>query len=263
MIRGKAIQEVLVATSSVDRQLMALRDLAVLTRRRKVRCIVQPEQLQIDGTAVRRLGKLVEWRPFVDPYPRGKKKRRDVYAHAKLLAFNCGDQEVLVYGSANLSKQAFLDTNGNTEIVVVFDPWPNGSTVKRLGLSASLKAKDIAKQLIERTWGYDQEDSAVSYPVVLTAAVPMPNGISVHVASGKVPDGAVLELSEMPGRPAMLRGKVTSVADGLFVRLRNIPNNLRIAQVFTATGKPLSNAVGLTWPDSCQSAIVVGNQCTE
>jgi hypothetical protein len=255
-IGEQPIQDVLVCTSSVDRQLVAVRALADLTKRKKVRCIVQPEQLQIDGQAVRRLGKTVDWRPFVDPYPRGKKKRRDVYAHAKLLVFNCGDREVLVYGSANASKQAFLDANGNTEIVVIFAPWPNGSTVKRLGLSDSLKAKDIAKQLSERTWSKDQEDSAVPYALALTAAVLLENGISVHVVGGKVPDGTVLELFEMPGRPAMRRGKVTSVDDGLFVRLRNVPNNLRIAQLIAATGKSLSNPVGLMWPDvaSVQSA---------
>jgi hypothetical protein len=249
LIGDRAIQEILLCTSSVDRRLAALRELAELTKRGKVRCIVQPEQLQIDGEAVRRLGKLAEWRPFVDPYPRGKKKRPDVYAHAKLIVFNCGDREVLVYGSANASKQAYLETNGNTEIVVAFEPWANGSTAKRLGLSESLKAKDIAKQLMERTWEADQEKSAVSYPIVLTAAVPMPNGISVHVASGKVPVGAVLHLSEMPDRSATLHGKVTAGAEGLFVRLPNIPSNLRIAQVVAKTGERLSNAIGLTWPE--------------
>lgn len=248
-IGEQPIQDIVVCTSSVDRQLGAVRALAGLTKRKKVRCIVQPEQLQINGQAVRRLGKTVEWRPFVDPYPRGKKKLRDVYAHAKLVVFNCGDREVLVYGSANASKQAFLETNGNTEIVVIFAPWPNGSTVKRLGLSASLKAKDVAKQLSERTWSKDQEDSTISYTLALTAAVLSENGISLHVVGGKVPDGAILELFEMPGRPAMLRGKVGTVEDRLFIRLRNVPNNLRVAQLIAATGKALSNPVGLTWSE--------------
>jgi hypothetical protein len=247
-IGGESIHDILVCTASVDRRLTALRELAALTKRGKVRCIVQPEQLQIDGQAVRRLGKTVEWRPFVDPYPREKKKRRDVYAHGKLLVFNCGDREVLVYGSANASKQAFLDTSGNTEIVVIFAPWRNGSTVKRLGLSGSLKGRDIAKELSEQTWGKEREDNAISYAVTLTAAVPTPNGISVYVAGGIVPDGTLLELFEIPGRRAILRGKVVPVADGLIVRLRNVPDNVRIAQLIEATGELLSNPVGLTWP---------------
>jgi hypothetical protein len=248
-IGEQPIQDVLVCTSSVDRQLAAVRALVDLTKRKKVRCIVQPEQLQIDGQAVRRLGKTVQWRPFVDPYPRGKKKRCDVYAHAKRLVFNCGDREVLVYGSANASKQAFLDVNGNTEIVVIFAPWPNGSTVKRLGLSASLKAKDVAKQLSERTWSKDEEDSGVHYRVTLTAAVLLESGITLHVVGGKIPDGALLGLSEAPGRPAKLRGKVAAVKNGLFVPLGSTPNNLRIAQLITGTGKALSNLIGLTWPE--------------
>ena len=248
-IGAESIQNILVCTASVDRRLTALRELAALTKRGKVSCIVQPDQIEIDGQAVRRLGKAVNWRPFVDPYPREKRKRRDVFAHAKLLVFNCGEREVLVYGSANASRPAFLGTDGNTEIVVVFAPWRNGTTVKRLALSASLKAKDIAKELGEHTWEEQPgKTDSVSHAIVLTAAVPTPDGIWVHVADGVVPDGTVLELFEVLGRPAKLLGKVVSTSDGLLVRLHNVPDHVRIAQLADSTGEPLSNPIGLTWP---------------
>lgn len=247
-IGENAVRSALVCTASVDRQLAALRELAALTKNGRLQCVVQPGQIQLDGQAVRRLGKVIEWKPFVDPYPKEKKKRRDVFAHAKVVVFDCGDREVLVYGSANASKPAILEAGGNSEIVVRFDPWRRGTTVKRLGLDRSLKARDIAKELGEQTWDESEEDSP-AHALALTAAVPTASGVVVHVAGGDMPDGTFLELHEGLARPALLRGKVTAQTDGFLVRVREIPDNVRIARLVGPSGQPLSNAVGLTWPE--------------
>ena len=82
----KRFDELLVCSSSFDRRLSGLRRLAKTIRRPPV-CIVQPERVEIDGGEVKRLGNGVTWRMFHDPYPNEKRKRRDVFAHAKLYVF--------------------------------------------------------------------------------------------------------------------------------------------------------------------------------
>ncbi|HEV8712513.1 MAG TPA: hypothetical protein VGX03_06765 [Candidatus Binatia bacterium] len=250
LLKGKVVKSVLVCSSSFDRKLLALQKLASLTKRGSIRCIVQPEIAQIDGRAVRQLGKTIDWRPFVDPYPPQKKKRKDVHAHAKLFVFDCGDSEIVVYGSANASRQALLDQDGNTEVVVVLPPLPIGTTVTLLGLDASLKAESIYNTLTEKTWTDEYEvGGPKSYECILTAAVPSEDGVIITLASGVPDPSTLLELTDGVERPPLARVQLIQKEGRMLGEAEVVPASARIARLVRPNGEPLSNIVGLTWPE--------------
>lgn len=250
LLNGKAARSILICSSSFDRKLLALQELVSLTQGGDIQCIVQPEVAQIDGRAVRQLGKAIDWRPFVDPYPSQKKKRKDVRAHAKLFVFDCEDSEVVVYGSANASRQALLDRNGNTEVVVVSPPLPSGTTVTLLGLDASLKAKSIYNTLMEKTWTDEYEvDCPKSYECILTAAVPSEDGVLITLASGVPGPSTLLELTDGVERPPLVRVQLIQKEGRMLGEAEIVPASARIARLVRPNGEPLSNIVGLTWPE--------------
>lgn len=250
-IGKKAVREILVCTASVDRQLDGLRQLTAVTAPPgRVRCVVQPDQIRIDGEAVKRLGKTITWFPFVDPYPSSRKRRRDSFAHAKFLVFDVGAEEIFVYGSANASFPALLDPRGNTEIVVLFEPWKRGMAIRRLGLEPSLKRGDIGTQLRERSWAEEDADETQECPILLTAAVPSADGVRLRLArSPSIPLDAVLELYESPRRAPLLKGKVAVKSLEPVARLSTVPEAARVARLTGPDAEPLSNFVGITWPE--------------
>jgi hypothetical protein len=74
--------------------------------------------VDLDGAEVKRLGAQIVWRAFVDPYPKEKRKRRDVYAHAKIAVLRHGDSETTVFGSCNASEPALMGPNTETAIIL-------------------------------------------------------------------------------------------------------------------------------------------------
>ena len=101
----KRADELVICSSSFDREINGMRKLLPLSKAKPV-CIVQPDHIEVDGRAVRKLGASVVWRPFADPYPLEKRQRKDVREHAKIFLFGHGTTETCVFGSANASAPA-------------------------------------------------------------------------------------------------------------------------------------------------------------
>src|SRR5439155_17034028 len=250
LLYGTSVASVLICSSSFDRKLTALQRLAALARDRRVHCVVQPEIVQLDGSTVQQVGAMIDWHPFVDPYRPEKKKRRDVRAHAKLGVFDCGDHERAFYGSANASRPALLDQDGNTEVVVLLPPLPRGTVATQLGLEASLAAPSITDVLTQKSWPDEDEDrTGARYGCVLTAAVPAEGWVVLTCAGSGPGPGAQLELAEGVHRPALLRTSVIVQGERLIGMVGSVPTAARVARLVHATGQALSHTVGQTGPD--------------
>ncbi len=258
-LKGKSIKSVLVCSSSFDRDLRAVRNLASLPDVGSVRCIVQPDNVRLDGRAVRRLNDKAHWHTFVDPYPKEKRKRKDARAHAKLIVFDFGGTEITVYGSANASRPALLEQEGNTEVIVMLPAAASGTTQKLLGLEPSLGTKTINALLLEKEWADEQDDEpGESYDHVLISAVPSEEGLIISVA-GDAPELPILiELAEGIGRPALTRAKLSHKAGKLIGSVDIFPESARVARLVDPKGRILSNAVGLTWPEVSYSRVSSG-----
>ena len=259
-LHGKTVRSVLVCSSSFDRQLLALQRLVTLTKSGNLQCILQPERANLDGEVVRRLGAQIDWRPFIDPLV-SKKAHKNVRAHAKLMVFDCGDSEVAVYGSANASRPALLATEGNTEMVVMLPPTPRGTLVKLLNLEPSLQADSIADGLKKKKWVEEEEEiEPVTYPYILTAAVPIEGRIEVTLVNGHPRSGMYLEIAEGLDRPPLQRADLTVQGQKIFAALPSLSSTARVARMTDSKGNVLSNTVGFTWPQvaSPQGALGVG-----
>ena len=253
-LKDKRVNSVLVCSSSFDRDLQAVKRLTSLADVREVRCIVQPENVRLDGRAVRRLSDKVQWHAFVDPYPKEKRKRKDARAHAKLIVFDCGVTEVAVYGSANASRPALLEGEGNMEVVVMLPPSASGTTQKLLGLDSSLRSKNINTLLAEKQWADEQDDeSGESYGYVLISAVPSEEGVIITVA-GDTPNPTIfIELAESVGQPALARARLSLKAGKMIGSVDILPESVKVARLVDSKGHLLSNTVGLTWPEVANS----------
>lgn len=246
--RAKA-KSAVVVSASFDRRLGALTSLANLTAQRRVRCIVQPGSVELDGKAVERLKGVVQWYPFVDPYPREKRKRRDVRLHAKLIVLDCSDRELVVYGSANASRPALLDEDANSEVVVAW--WHTGpkSMVERLGLDRSLASKRIDGELMDKRWRAESDgEPRREFQCILAGAVAYGRCVELTITEGKPPRDAVLEIGEGVNRPPLLRAPIREGEGGRFEASGAVPEGARVARVGTRGGRPLSNFVAFTSP---------------
>jgi hypothetical protein len=252
LLTGRTVKDLVVCSASFDRSLSGLRSLAGLTKTGRLTCIVQPDIARLDGASVRRLGKAVAWRSFVDPYPAEKKKRRDVRAHDKLFVFDCGAEELAVFGSANASAPALSDDDGNVEVAVVL-PWaPTGTTIERLGLSESLQTRNVFGSLVEKKWEEPDKEERPRFDFDLISAVVDGNG--VILSFGEPPTerqlfGLRIELAESPGRPAVLQQELRVGPHGIETGVGDAVDTARCGRVVDERGTPRSNYVALTWSE--------------
>jgi len=242
----KKVEDLVLCSSSFDRALDGLKKLAATSKSKPV-CIVQAEHAEMDGQAVRRLGRAVEWRPFVDPYPKEKRKRKDVRAHAKVFIFGHEKTETCVFGSANASAPALNSTN--TEAVVILPPRPKGEIVKHLGLGPSMSAQSVEGDLIQKQWKDSNGDSPdAKYTCLLSAVAAAEFGYRLTLASGTAPKGALLALAQHSlARPAATTA-IRREGDALIGHKVNGDDGIRSAWIIDGSGKALSNPVTITWP---------------
>lgn len=242
----KKVDELVICTSSFDRDLAGLRKLLPLSKAKPV-CVVQPEHIEIDGRAVKKLGASAAWRPFVDPYPAEKRKRKDAREHAKIFIFGHGKTETCVFGSANASAPAWNSTN--VEVMVALPQAIKGEIVKHLGLAASLKSKSIANELSAKQWKESQEERPESkFSCLLSAVTASEADYKIWLASGVAPKNSRLALSDRAaGRPLVT---VAIRRDRESLLAHSVQNNeaIRVAWIVAESGKPLSNPVVITWP---------------
>jgi hypothetical protein len=240
------VDDLVVCSSSFDRDLSGIRRLASLSKAKPV-CIVQPEHVELDGQAVRKLGGSVDWRPFADPYPAEKRQRKDVRAHAKILIFGHGSSETCVFGSANASAPALSSTN--TEVTVVLQQRSKGEIVKHLGLGASLKAKSILKELSNKQWDPISEERPESrFSCLLSAVAAIESGYRLSFASGLPPRGSCLALSDRcVGRPRAT-ALIQREGESFIAHSVSSDDAIRIGWITRESGEVLSNAVAITWP---------------
>lgn len=234
-----------VCSSSFDRRLSGLRTLASSSKN-SLKCIVQPDTAQIDGTEVKRLGDRVEWHPFIDPYPAEKKKRRDARAHSKLMIFRHGSTETCVFGSANASEPAL--SSKNTEAVVVLARLKSGEVEKRLGLEKSLKAKPIANDLLNKKWVSDERtENQFSYR--LTAVVNVDTTFRLSLVADRISNEAQLALSDRYRGTPQFAIPLHQDEQGWFGQAAAFDTPIRFAWILNKRGLPLSNPVAITWPE--------------
>ncbi|MGO9338842.1 MAG: hypothetical protein ACLPY1_15185 [Terracidiphilus sp.] len=235
-----------ICSSSFDRKLSGMKRLASLSKSKPI-CIVQPQYAEIDGAAVKKLNSIIEWRPFIDPYPKEKRKRKDVRAHAKIFVFGHGKTETCVFGSANASTPALNSTN--TEVVVVRPKHPRGEIAQRLGLNDSLKAKSIEKDLTSRKWESGQDERPESrFPFLLSAVAAVESEYRLSFASTNPPVGACLALSDRnQGVPSTIR-PIRRKGESLASDWNKADEATRFAWICSKAGTALSNPVATTWP---------------
>jgi hypothetical protein len=242
---GKQVDDLIFCSSSFDRNLSAVKRLALLSKTKPV-CIVQPEYAEVDGKEVQKLNGSVTWRPFVDPLPKEKRKRKDCRAHAKLFVFGKGKTETCVFGSANASGQAF---SFNTEIVVVLRR-KRGETAERLGLTASLKAKSVEKELASKAWQPDQSDSIEgSFPCLLAAVAASQGRYQLTLASGNPPKGSLLAVADHPFNPPLTTNAIRREGNSLIATRIDGAEWARSAWITDRSNKQISNAISITWPE--------------
>jgi hypothetical protein len=191
----KKADELVICSSSFDRELAGVRKVLPISKAEPV-CIVQAEHIEVDGRAVRKLGASVVWRPFADPYPPEKRQRKDVREHAKIFIFGHGNTETCFFGSANASAPALGATN--TEVLIVLPHTARGEIVKHLGLTPSLKAKSIDKELSEKVWKKAKGERPESmFSCLLSAVAAVESGFRLSLAFGLPPKKARLALSDL------------------------------------------------------------------
>ncbi len=245
LLPTKRVDDLTVCSSSFDRRLSGLRTLAALSKN-PVKCIVQPDTAQIDGAEVKKLDRQVAWYPFVDPYPADKIKRRDVRAHAKLMIFGYRSGQTCVFGSANASEPALSSTN--TEAIVVLSNLKTGEIEKRLGLDKSTKAKPISKDLLNKQWVSDEPTDS-KFPFRLTAVANIDTEFRLSLIAGRLPADAHLALSDRYRGEPQYTIPLRLDEVGWFGPAALFETPIRFAWIINKRGSPLSNAVGITWPE--------------
>ena len=241
---GKA-DSLVICSSSFDRRLKGLQALRAISKTKPV-CIVQQDTVELDGKAVATLGSGVDWRPFEDPYPKEKRMRRDVKAHAKLFIFGHGSWETCAFGSANASEPALNSIN--TEAMVVLPPRKKGAIVKALGLDASLKKGSIRKDLESRIWKVQPNALLeAGHSVFLVGATLTDSGYRLSVTKGEPPKAAMLALSETTYGTPGLSVILEQDEEGWFGQSSRVADRMRFVWLTSKTGTILSNTVAITF----------------
>lgn len=163
------IDSVMLCSASFDRRLAAIERLSDLPGHPSVTCLVQPDQVALDGEAVRRLGRSVHWRAISLAHLRRKADATDAFAHAKLYVFTAGDREFVAYGSANASAPALLGgKDPNTEVLVLLPPMKRGSVAEKLALGPSIESASVYTSLCGLSWPPDEDRHAGAVPLRLS-----------------------------------------------------------------------------------------------
>jgi hypothetical protein len=249
-VSAKALDEMVLCSSSFDRRLQGLRRLAARTRKPPV-CIVQPDRVDLDGAEVKRLGAQIVWRAFVDPYPKEKRKRRDVYAHAKIAVLRHGDTETTVFGSCNASEPALMGPN--TETAIILPAAPRGTTAKKLGLEASLQGSSAFDVVAAKQWQDDEATQQIGVPFVLTGLSATESGFQLSVTSGETVARAKLAVAAQSfGPPVATLG--LRFEDPAWISDRfSLADSVRFGWLVSSKGVPVSNPVAITWPEVAHS----------
>lgn len=246
-VPSKKLDDVIVCSSSFDRKLQGLKRLAAKTNKPPL-CVVQPDRVDLDGAEVKRLGHQVVWRSFVDPYPKEKRKRRDVYAHAKILVLRHGDTETTVFGSCNASEPALIGPN--TETAIVLPPAERGRTVKKLALDASIKGASVFASVAAKKWPDDEPaEEVIAIPCILVGLSATEIGFRLALKSGEPSAQAALAVAvQCYGAPiARLRLRME---DQEWISDRfELTDSIRFGWLESSKGVPLSNPVAITWPE--------------
>jgi hypothetical protein len=243
-IGAAPIKRVVAVSPSFDRRLAAVAALAGLGKGiHETIVAVQPDHIDIDGDAVRRLPSTVRFTAFVDPRP-SKKAPADSFAHAKVYVVQTSDADHLFLGSANLSAPALLDGN-NAELLVAVGRAAPGGWIERLALAPSLK-EDVRDALTERVWRGPDDDEGPSL-VQLASVDWSPQEGWIVVACGDVPSGLSLAVAAGRDRADEViavdpRGTRVLVAD------RPAVATARLAWLVDAQEVAVSHPVAITWP---------------
>ena len=246
-VPSRKIDELIVCSSSFDRKLQGLKRLAAKTNKRPV-CIVQPDRVDLDGAEVRRLGSKVAWRSFVDPYPKEQRKRRDVYAHAKILIFRHGNAETTVFGSSNASEPALMGPN--TETVIVLPPAERGRTAKKLGLDASITGASAFKNLTVKKWPDDEsDDDRVPMPCILVGLSATEGSFHLALVSGEPPARAKLAVAAQSYGSPIATMPLRREDHGWISERFDLTDSVRFGWLVSSDGTLLSNPVAITWAE--------------
>jgi hypothetical protein len=248
---SKTIDEVVVCSSSFDRKLQGLRRLAGKTKKPPL-CIVQPDRVDLDGAEIKRLGSQVAWRSFVDPYPKEKRKRRDVYAHAKILVLRHGHTETVVFGSCNVSEPALMGPN--TETAIVLPPAERGRIAKKLGLDLSIKGASVFETVAAKRWPDDElAEDIVTMPCILVGLSASDVGFHLALISGEPPARSELAMATQSYGTPIAKLRIRKEDQGWISDRFELTDSVRFGWLVTSKGVPLSNPVAITWPEVCHA----------
>ncbi len=149
MISDYKPKRIIVISPFWDDEFEILKKLSIDFSDTPIDVIIQKKELNADGKKIEKLGKNIQWYEFKPP---DSIKNIDIFAksflHAKLILYETNENDLVFFGSANMSKAAMFmnPPRGNYESVVAIIA-KKGSTLKQLGLKESLDNKPITKNL--------------------------------------------------------------------------------------------------------------------
>lgn len=238
------VESATVISSSFDRKLEGLARLARVCPLGALTCVVQPETVKLDGEAVRRLGKGVQWRAFVDPVQQKGKSPGASSLHAKFYLLQADKWEVAAFGSANASRPALLGGARNSELLVLLPRQERGFYEQHLSLKPTLSGPSLRAILEEHEWD-DSDPPGASEPCFLSGVALEGGELKVTLAKGDMPDGAHLGLfakvDSQPSASLQLVPEPPAWKAALPVSLEAV----RLAGVLDGHGKLVSNLVGI------------------
>ncbi len=248
---GGKIRRVIALSSSFDRQLAAVAELARMgDGTHETVVVVQSQRCEIDGTQLGRLPVTVRWTEFVDPRPSKRGEPRDSFAHAKLYIVETDAAEHLFFGSANLSSPALLDGR-NVEVLVQLPPAAPGEWVGRLALKGSLEV-DVGAALLARRWTGDPVWS--SRPIHLAGVEWSARGWVVATEPGALAGDCMLALGGRHDREDMVLALRIN-EDRVFAPAEQPLSTARFAWLVDGAGAALSAPVAITWPEVTRPSI--------
>lgn len=248
---GAKLRRVIALSSSFDRQLAAVAELAAMgDGTHETMVVVQPQRVDIDGAQLERLPATVRWTEFVDPRPSKRGEPRDSFAHAKLYIVETDAAEHVFFGSANLSRPALLDGR-NVEVLVQLPPAPPGTWVARLELKRSLEL-DAQASLRAQPWTGDP--TWQRRPIHLAGVEWSPRGWLVVAEVGELPEDAMLVLGGRHDRADVVLALHLD-GDHVVAAAGQPLTTARFAWLVDRTGAAISAAVALTWPEVARPSI--------
>lgn len=249
-IGERSIDEVTVCSASFDRRLSAVERLTTLPGRPSVTCLVQPDEVALDGESVRRLGTTVNWREISLEHLRRKADQADTFSHAKLYVFASGDQEFVAYGSANASAPALLDGGEpNTEVLVLLPPMRRGTVADKLQLKASLDSASVYTRLCECSWPAEDERPADENLIRINGIAADHGRFTVSFAAEPPTRELRLALAPSPEGTDLI-GSVALAQrdDGQWTGTwAGNADAARVGWIVDADGRRISNTVAVTW----------------